>query len=53
MNIRWEILTTIGSNWKLFRGLVKREAKLPYYWIEESANAHQQYLSRLEPKELA
>jgi site-specific DNA recombinase len=53
MNTKREILTTIGTNWKLLRGLVKREANLPYYRIEEGTNAHREHLARLEPKELA
>lgn len=53
VNKKREILTTIGSNWQLLKGLVKREANLPYYYIEKGANAHRKHLSRLEPRELA
>lgn len=53
VNMKREILTTIGANWKLLRGLVNREAKLPYFRIQEGVQSHAKWKSRLEPKELA
>ncbi len=47
--LKREILTTIGSNWKLFRGLVNREATFPYFHIQEGVEAHRKLLSRPEP----
>lgn len=53
VNTKREILTTIGSNWSLFRGLVKQEAKLPYFKIQEGVAAHRELTARLEPRALA
>ena len=47
------ILTTIGSNWKLFRGLVHTEAKFPFLRIREGVDAHQHLHGRLEPTDFA
>jgi site-specific DNA recombinase len=52
-NTKRAVLTTIGSNWKLLRGFVKREANLPYFRIEEGLEAYRELAARLEPKELA
>ena len=53
VSIKREILMNIGSNWKMWRGLVKREAKFPYFRIAEGVEAQRKLGSRLEPRELA